>query len=321
MKLWKDIKDIAVATFEGFFEDRIFKLSAALAYYTVLAISPILMIIISVASMLYKKDAIENRVYAELNELIGSDLAHEVQRFVLNSSLTGKSDIALISGIVVLFIASTAVFAEIQDSLNYIWQVKAKPKHGWLKIIRDRVLSFSMIVSLAFVLLVSMLINAFIRSFGNYVFRLIPEYDFTHDMFFFVANQAIGFIVTTFIFALIFKVLPDIKMKWKPAIVGAVFTTALFILGQYLISYYLMQFKPGLNFGSAGSVIALLVWVYYTSVILYLGAEFTQVYAEKFSNGIEPSDNAVFLKVVEEEKNVAILPPQHPEHTIHEDNP
>lgn len=319
MKILKDIKDLTIGTFKAFFEDRIFKLSAALAYYTVLAISPILMIIISVASMLYKKDAIENKVYAALNDLIGSDLAHEVQRFVLNSSLTGKSDIALISGIAVLFVASTAVFAEIQDSLNYIWQVKAKPKSGWLKIIRDRILSFSMIVSLAFVLLVSMLINAFIRSFGKYFFELLPENEATHDVFFFLANQIIGFLVTTFIFTLIFKVLPDVKIKWKPAIIGAIFTTILFILGQYLISYYLMQFKPGINFGSAGSVIALLVWVYYTSVILYLGAEFTQVYAEKYSTGIQPSENAVHLKIVEEEKNTAILPAKHPEQTQNED--
>lgn len=315
MKLWKDIKDIAIATYDAFFEDRIFKLSAALAYYTVLAISPILMIVISVASMIYKKSAIENQVYAELNELIGSDLAHEVQRFVLNSSLTGKSDIALISGIAVLFVASTAVFAEIQDSLNYVWQVKAKPKRGWLKIIKDRILSFSMIVSLAFVLLVSMMINAFLKSFGNYLVRLLPEYDLTHDVFFYLANKFIGFIVAAFVFTLIFKVLPDVKLKWKPAFIGAVFTTVLFIIGQYVISYYLEQFKPGLNFGSAGSVIALLVWVYYTSVILYLGAEFTQVYAEKYSTGIQPNENAVHLKVIEEEKNVRVLPAQHPEQT------
>ncbi|MDO5655851.1 MAG: YihY/virulence factor BrkB family protein [Flavobacteriaceae bacterium] len=315
MKIWTDIKDIASATFKAFFEDRIFKLSAALAYYTVLAISPILMIIISVASIIYKKDAIENQVYAELNELIGSDLAHEIQRFVLNSSLTGKSDIALISGLVVLFVASTAVFAEIQDSLNFIWQVKAKPKHGWLKIIKDRILSFSIIVSLAFILLVSMLINTILRSFGNYIERLLPHYDATNEVVFYLANKGIGFIVSAFIFALIFKILPDVKLKWKPAIAGAIFTTILFIIGQYIISYYLMQFKPGLNFGSAGSVIALLVWVYYTSVILYLGAEFTQVYAEKYYNGIPPNDNAVYLKVTEEEKNVAILPAQHPEQT------
>lgn len=315
MKLFKDIKDIAGATFNGFFEDRIFKLSAALAYYTVLAISPILMIIISVASILYKKDAIENKVYAALNDLIGNDLAHEVQRFVLNSSLTGKSDIALVSGLVVLFVASTAVFAEIQDSLNFIWQVKAKPKHGWLKIIRDRILSFSIIITLAFVLLVSMLMNAFIRSFGNYIIQLIPDYTLRYDVFFYFTNKGVAFLVTVFIFTLIFKILPDVKLKWKPAFVGAIFTTLLFMLGQYLISYYLMQFKPGLNFGSAGSVIALLVWVYYTSVILYLGAEFTQVYAEKYSNGIQPSSNAVHLKVIEEEKNVAVLPAQHPEQT------
>ena len=314
--LWKDVKHITVATFDAFFEDRIFKLSAALSYYTILAISPIVMIIISAASIIYKKDAIENRVYSELNNLLGSDLAHEVQRFVLNSSLTGKSDIALISGVAVLFVASTAVFAEIQDSLNFIWQVKAKPKRGWLKIIKDRILSFSLIISLAFILLVSMLFNAIVRNLGEWIFTFLPNYDVTHEIYYFIANLVLSFILSTVIFAAIFKILPDVKMKWKPAIVGAIFTTVLFSLGQLLIGYYLQQFQPGLNFGSAGSVIALLVWVYYTSVILYLGAEFTQVYAEKYSIGIQPNKNAVYLKITEEEKNVSILPKQHPEHQI-----
>lgn len=314
-KILKDTWDIMKATVSAFFEDRVFKLSAALAYYTVLAISPILMIIISVASLLYKKDAIENKVYAELNGLIGNDLAHEVQRFVLNSSLTGKSDIALISGIIVLFIASTAVFAEIQDSLNFIWQVKAKPKVGWLKIVKDRVLSFSIIVSLGFILLVSMLLNAIIRSFGRYFVEMFIEYDVTYDVFFYFANKASGFLVAILIFTMIFKILPDVKLKWKPALIGGIFTTFLFSLGQVGIGYYLEQFQPGLNFGSAGSIIALLVWVYYTSIIVYLGAEFTQVYAEKYSNGIQPDDNAVYLKIIEREENVDVLPSQHPNET------
>lgn len=314
-KILKDSFNIAKATMDAFFEDRVFKLSAALAYYTVLAISPILMIIISVASMLYKKDAIEDKIYSELNGLIGHDLAHEVQQFVINSSLTGKSDIALITGLVVLFVASTAVFAEVQDSLNYIWQVKAKPKHGWLKIIRDRVLSFSVIVSLSFILLVSMLLNTLIKRFGHFFLELFMEYDVTFDVLFFYINKVVSILVTVAVFTLMFKVLPDVKLKWKHALAGGIFTAILFSIGQIGIGYYLQQFQPGLNFGSAGSIIALLVWVYYTSIIVYLGAEFTQIYAEKYGTGIQPSEHAVYLKIIEQEKNVDVLPKQHPNET------
>lgn len=314
-RFFKQAKEIGIATFKGFTEDRVMKLSAALAYYTILAMSPLLMVIISVASMLYEQQAIENQIYNELSELLGSELALEVQKFVLNSSLTGENTIALISGVVVMIIASTAVFMEIQDSLNFIWSVKAKPKRGWLKMIKNRVLSFSLIVSLSFILLVSMMLNAFVRSVGRYFFEFIMDYNEGMEFIFVVVNQIISLLISAVVFTLIFKILPDVKMKWKAAFIGGIFTTILFSLGQIGIGFYLDQFQPGLNFGSAGSIVAILVWVYYTAVIVYLGAEFTQVYAEKFSHGIQPSENAVYLKITEEEKNVSVLPKRHPEET------
>lgn len=299
---FQDFKDITTRLYHHFFDDNIFKLSASLAYYTILAISPIIIIIISSASILYKKQAIENKIYTTLNDIIGHDLASEVQNFVLNSSLSGKSDIALYSGLIVLFVASTAVFANLQDSLNFIWKVKAVPKRGWLKIIRDRVLSFFIIVILGIILLSSILFNAFITTIGHYLFELIPGYEIQDDIFLYVVNKILMFLVSTLIFLLIFKILPDIKIKWKPAIIGSIFTTILFTIGHYLIGYYLEQFKPGLNFGSASSVVVLLIWVYYSAMIIFIGAEFTQIYAEKYFSGIQPSDQAVHLKISVEEK-------------------
>ena len=314
-KFFIEVKDIAVCTINGFVEDRVMKLSASLAYYTILAMSPLLMVIISVASMIYEQQAIEKQIYNELRDLLGSELALEIQKFVLNSSVTGENSIALISGVAVMIVAATAVFMDMQSSLNLIWQVKAKPKRGWLKMIKNRVLSFSLIVSLSFTLLVSMMLNAVVSALGRYFFDLFTDYNEGLEAIFFVVNQIISLLISAVIFTLIFKILPDVKMKWKAAFIGGIFTTVLFTLGQLGIGFYLDQFQPGLNFGSAGSIVAILVWVYYTAVIVYLGAEFTQVYAEKYGVGIQPSENAVYLKITEEEQNVDILPKRHPDET------
>ena len=305
-----------IAAGKGFAEDKVTKLSAALAYYTIFSLSPLIIIIISSASLIYQKDALEDKLFAQINDLVGPDAAAQIQSFVVNASLSGKSSFALVIGIITLIIGATAVFTEIQDSINQIWKVKAVPKTGWKKLITNRLLSFSLIVSLGFLLLVSLVLNTVVLGLGEQLTKLIPGITDTTTLIVLIINNVLTFAVVTGVFAVIFKVLPDVVLRWKSALIGAAFTAVLFGIGKYLIGLYLEKSNPGLVFGSAGSIIIILLWIYYTSLILYFGAEFTQVYAEKYDDGIAPTKYAVHLKTIIVEKKVDVLPPQHPEDTV-----
>lgn len=301
-----------LAAGKGFAEDRVTKLSAALAYYTIFSITPLIIIVISITSIIWGTAATEDKLYAEINGFVGSEAAKQIQDFVANASLSGKSTVALTIGIISLVIGATAIFTEIQDSINLIWKVKAVPKKGWLKLITNRLLSFSLIGSLGFLLLVSLIINSIVVSLGNRLEEYVPE---VSSLFVLVLTNALTLAVVTGVFTIIFKVLPDVILKWRTAIVGALFTAILFSLGKYLIGIYIEKGDPGSAFGAAGSIIVILVWIYYTSIILYFGAEFTQAYAERYDHGIQPANYAVHTKVVVIEKDVAVLPSQHPEET------
>lgn len=303
MHAWKIIK----ATFSGFFADKGLKLSASLAYTTIFSMGPMLLLIMSLASIFFGQDAIEGKIFAQVNGLIGESAAKQLQDIIRNIQFSGKTNFALIASIVVLVVGATSLFAEIQDSVNIIWRVKAKPKRGWLNFLRNRLLSMSLIISLGFVLVVSLIINGIIQILSD----KLAGY-FSHITVFVIAviNFIISLLITAFIFGIIFKVLPDAKIKWKNVRVGAIFTAILFIAGQFLIGFYLEKAGPGSAYGAAGSIIIILVWVYYASAILYIGAEFTQVYSEAMGSSIEPSEYAVYVKQ-QEEKRVSILPQQH----------
>lgn len=311
-----------IAAGKGFVEDRVMKLSAALAYYTIFSLTPLIIIIISAVSIFLGDNMDPNtRLFSEISEMIGVDAANQLKGFVDNANLSGKSTLGLIIGIITLLVGSSAIFIEIQDSINLIWKVKAVPKKGWLKLITNRLLSFSLIASLGFLLLVSLVINSVVVGIGSkleiYASRIGVEE--VSGFFMLILTNALTLAVVTVIFAVIFKVLPDVDLKWKPALIGALFTALMFSLGKYVIGIYIEKGNPGSAFGAASSIIVILVWIYYTSVILYFGAEFTQAYAEKYTDGIAPSKYAVHLKTIVIEKKVDVLPPQHPEDTV--DNP
>lgn len=308
-----------IAAGKGFMEDRVMKLSAALAYYTIFSLTPLIIIIISAASIFLGDNMDPNtKLFGEISEMIGTDAANQLKSFVDNANLSGKSTIGLIIGIVTLIIGSTAIFIEIQDSINLIWKVKAVPKKGWKKLLTNRLLSFSLIASLGFLLLVSLVINSVVVGIGNkleiYTSKIGVEE--VSGIFMLIVTNALTLAVVTAIFAIIFKVLPDVVLKWKPALIGALFTALLFSLGKYAIGIYIEKGNPGSAFGAASSIIVILVWIYYTAIILYFGAEFTQAYAEKYENGISPSKYAVHLKTIVVEKKVDVLPPQHPDETV-----
>lgn len=324
--LLKKTKSLVIATYhlfiaagKGFMEDRVMKLSASLAYYTIFSLTPLIIIIISAASLFLGDNMDPNtKLFGEISEMIGIEAANQLRSFVDNANLSGKSTMGLIVGIATLIIGSTAIFIEIQDSINLIWKVKAVPKKGWKKLITNRLLSFSLIASLGFLLLVSLVINSVVVGIGNkleiYASRIgIEEIS---GFFMLIITNILTLGVVTAIFAIIFKVLPDVDLKWKPALIGALFTALMFSLGKYAIGIYIEKGNPGSAFGAASSIIVILVWIYYTSIILYFGAEFTQAYAEKYTEGIAPSKYAVHLKTIVVEKKVAVLPPQHPEDTV-----
>ena len=292
--MWVVLKN----SFIGFDEDKVTKLSGSLAYYTVFSMGPLLIVIISLCGMFLGKEAVEGKIYAQLAGFVGADTAAQLQEIIKNASLAGKSKVAAIIGGITLLIGSTTVFAEIQDSINGIWGLKPKPKRGWVKMLQNRFLSFSVIISLGFLLLVSLGVTAIIDGFSDRLSNRFPQ---VAIVVFYIINVLITLGVTTLIFSVIFKVLPDATIKWKDVIAGAVATSLLFMLGKFGISFYISKSNVGSTYGTAGSLVILLLWVYYSSLILYFGAEFTKAYAVKYGSNIYPTQYAVTTKVVEVE--------------------
>ncbi|HEX3387222.1 MAG TPA: YihY/virulence factor BrkB family protein [Mucilaginibacter sp.] len=302
--------NVIMATFMGFINDNGLKLSASLAYYTVFSIAPLLIIVISLTSLVLHNYNYNDTLYAQLGKFIGKDAVIQLQQVVTHLQLSGKSGTALIVGIAILLLGASSMFVEIQDSLNIIWRVKSKPKRGWLKWLQNRFLSFSLIIGLGFLLLVSLVINIAINAVSDRLEHFLPSVTVT---LFDLVNLAVTLLVIAVLFGIIFKFLPDVKIKWRDVRSGAVFTALLFMLGQYLIGLYLKYTAQGSAYGAAGSLVVILVWIYYTSAILYIGAEFTEVYAEARGSDIEPAEYAVHILQTEIEHDVDKLPPQNPE--------
>lgn len=293
---FKGLIEVFKNAFAGFDDNRVMKLSASLAYYTVFSMGPLLTLIISLCSIFFGREAAEGKIVEQLRSFVGADTAVQLQQIIKNASLTGKSHVAAIIGGITLVVGATTVFAEIQDSINQIWGLKPKPKRGWLKLLQNRFLSFSVIVGLGFLLLVSLGITTIIDSFSA---RLIAHFPNVAVNVFYIINLIITFAVIAQIFAVIFKVLPDAEIKWRDVLSGAITTAILFMIGKLAISFYISKSEVSSTYGTAGSFAVLLVWVYYSSIILYFGAEFTKAYAVKYGSEIYPSRYAVTTKVVE----------------------
>jgi membrane protein len=314
-QLWK----VLMATFSGFSNDNGLKFSASLAYYTVFSLAPLLLLILSLAGIFLKDDSYRKDFYDQIQHYIGKQGTLQIQSTMNSQDITGKSGIGLGISIVTLLLGASSIFIEIQDSLNIIWRVKAKPKKGWVKMLKNRFLSFSLIVSLGFLLLASLLVNIIISAISDKIVAFLPHLlgkglaGVVGETFLFTVNFGITLVVISVLFGIIFKVLPDVKIKWKDVRSGAIFTAILFILGQYIISLYIQYTAQGSVYGTAGSLIVILVWIYYTAAILYIGAEFTQVYAEARGSHIEPADYAVVIQQTEVERTTKQMPLQNPE--------
>ena len=292
--IWKVLKN----SITGFSDHKVTKLSGSLAYYTVFSMAPLLVVIISLCGIFLGQEAAQGEIYKQLAGFMGKETALQLQNIVEKAAIGNKGTIAFIIGIVTLLIGATSVFADIQDSINSIWGLKPKPKRGWLKMLQNRFLSFSVIISLGFILLVSLGVTAVLDSFSN---RLQARYEDISVIVFYIVNQVVTLAVISLIFGVIFKVLPDADIKWRDVSQGAVVTAVLFMLGKFGISLYIGQSDVGSTYGAAGSLVILLLWTYYSSIILYFGAEFTKAYAVEYGSEIKPSHYAVTTREIEVE--------------------
>ncbi|WAC12231.1 YihY/virulence factor BrkB family protein [Dyadobacter pollutisoli] len=291
----KNIKlyfSILKESFSEFMNDNGLKLSAALSYYTIFSLAPMLLVIISVFSIFFGRDAIQGELFGQIRGLVGASAAAQLQEILKNAELSNKSGIAAALGIGTLLIGATGVFAEMQDSINYIWSIKSKPKKGWLQYLKNRLISFSLILTLGFLLVVSLGASALVDLLSNRLERLFSE---ASVVVFYIVNLGLVLTIITALFTVIFKVLPDGELRWKECMVGAAFTAILFLIGKFIISFYLGQSDLGAAYGTSASIVILLTWIYYSSIILYFGAEFTKVYARQDGIAIFPNKHAVLI--------------------------
>lgn len=301
---WRVIWEILKNSFEGFGDHKVTKLSGSLAYYTVFSMAPLLVVVISLCGLFLGEEAARGQIYSQLSGFIGADTALQLQEIVKKASIGDKGTVAFIIGTVTLLVGATTVFSDIQDSINTIWGLKPKPKRGWLKMLQNRFLSFSVIISLGFLLLVSLAVTSLLDGFSS---RLQVRFSEVSVVVFYILNQVVTLSVISLIFGVIFKVLPDAEIKWRDVAFGALVTAVLFMIGKFGISVYIGQSDVGSTYGAGGSLIVLLLWTYYSSLILYFGAEFTKSYAIARGSEIRPSHYAVTtrqVEVVSEERSV-----------------
>lgn len=295
----KSIFGFTKELFGGFSDDKCLKYSASLSYYTVFSIAPMIIVMISAAGIIWGREAVQGKVFLQIKGLVGNEAAEQIQNIISNTHTSGNTVLASTISIIVVVLGATAVFGEIQDSINSIWGLKSKPKRGILKIILNRIISFSMLISLGFILMVSLSINAFVSFITSQLANIIPG---VGTYLLMIINQGLIFLILSVLFGAIFKVLPDARIKWRDVSKGAMLTAILFMIGKYLIGIYVEKSNLGSVYGAAGSIVIIMVWVYYTAVILYFGAEFTKVYSLKYGSRITPNDYAVWVKVSEEEQ-------------------
>ena len=289
IKMWYLLKE----TFKGFIDDNALKLSAALSYYTIFSLPPLLIIIISLSGIFFGADAVRGEIFGQIKGLVGSDAALQIQETLKNVKLSNSTRFATVVGVIILLIGASGVFTEIQDSINYIWGIKAKPKRGFIKFLYNRLMSFSMIGSVGFLLLVSLIINSLIEILNK---RLTIHFPRDAILMVYISNVLIVFMIITLLFTIIFKALPDGKIALRDSVIGASFTSFLFMIGKFAIGFYLGSYNIASIYGAAGSIILILAWVYYSAIILYFGAEFTKVYAQTHGGKIIPNAYSLQFK-------------------------
>jgi membrane protein len=279
-----------------FIAGKYIRYSASLSYYTIFSMAPLLIITFSLCGYFFGSQAMEGKIFSEIRNLVGDVAAMQIQQMIQHIVSAQDSFVAKAVGIIAIVLGITGVFTEVQDSINLIWRLKTKPKLDWKKYLIKRVISFGIFSFIGFMLVLSLLVNWLIGVFGNYLVHFLAD---ASVYMVFAINRIVVIAIVAVLFTFVFKYLPDGKVKWKDAIKGAVFTSIFFMLGKASIGYYLVHSHMASMYGAAGSLVVLLLWIYYSSVIIYFGATFTKVYAYLYGEKIIPLSYAVDLETKE----------------------
>jgi membrane protein len=290
-QIFKKYWEILVDAGSGFANDKGMKLSGSLAYSTIFSLPPMLLLVIIFGGTFYGQDALQGKIFTELKDIVGSNTALQIQDIIKGLQFQKNSMIATVIGTIALVIGATGIFVEIQDSLNMIWGVRPKAKKGFIKLLLNRVISFSMIIGLGFLLIVSLVVNTILLALSKWLLSKFPEMPFNVLN---LINTAVIFFVISFLFTVIFKMLPDVRIRWKQVWPGAFVTAALFLVGKFLIGIYISNTNTVSLYGAASSIIVLLLWIYFSSAILFFGAQFTRAYIEYHGRKIEPNSYAEY---------------------------
>lgn len=290
----KVIVQLLQETFKEWQEDKASRLAAALAYYTVFSLTPLLVLAIAIAGAIFGEEAARGEIVGQIEGLVGIEGAKVIQTAIENANQPDISSVASLISVAILLLSASGVFAQLQDALNTIWNVSTKPGRGIKNFVRKRLLSFSAVLGIGFLLMVSLIISAILSGLSTYARGLIPGADFLWQ----ILDFALSLGIITLLFALIYKFLPDVKITWSDVWIGAFITAILFTIGKFGLGLYLGRGSFGSTYGAAGSLVIILAWVYYSAQILFFGAEFTQVYARRYGSKILPDQHAEALDKV-----------------------
>ena len=292
---WKSLPALMKDTLRGWSDHGSLRLGAGLAYYTVFSIAPLFLIVLAIAGLWFGPEAAQRELFAQLEGLVGQEGARAIQAMVTSADKSHAGGWATVVATITLFAGATGVFAQLQDALNLIWQVRPRPGTGWRHFVTTRILSFAMILAVGFLLLVSLVISAGLAAAGKFMNGLIPA----HEIFWQVVNFIISFGMITLLFATMFKYLPDVKIAWHDVWLGALFAAFLFNVGKFALGFYLGRGSVTSAYGAAGSLVVVLLWVYYSSQTLFLGAEFTRARAKARGQQLEAVRGAEFVALKE----------------------
>ncbi len=293
VKLWEVFKD----TYKRWNEAGPWRQSAILAYYSIFSLPALLLIVIVIVGYVYGEEAVSEQLSGRISDMIGPESARIMETMIANTAQTGSSTLAMLAGIGFLLFGATTVFYHLQVSLNRIWGVVPKPRQAFLKYVKDRLLSFGLILAIGFLLLMSMILNSLVAALRDWIYTHWEEAGRILSLF---TNYGLALVVTTTLFALMFKFLPDAIIRWRSVWIGSLLTAVLFALGQYGLRVYFSNFDPASAYGTAGAIILILIWVSYVAMIVLFGAEFTRQWANKFGHGIRPKESAVLVEDMEE---------------------
>ena len=276
-------------TFQEWQEDKASRIAAALAYYTVFSISPLLVIAIAIAGAFFGQETAREQITSQITALAGEDAVKPVLMALNNMTQPKIRGVASLISIAILLLGASGIFAQLQDALNTVWKVKPQPGQGVLPFIRKRIASFFMVLAIGFLLILSLILSAVVSTLSRFKVDFLPGSAILWENLDFIVSLGL----MTFIFCLMFKYVPDVKVAWKDVFVGSVITAVLFLFGKFLLGLYLGGGSLGSAYGAAGSLIVLLAWIYYSAQIILLGAEFTQVYARMYGSKIRPSKHSL----------------------------